>query len=77
MKDTFLFEKRNFIILGAAILFIVIGFTLMSGGGSEDPNVFNPEIFNSTRLTVAPIMILIGFILGIVSIMLKPTNNND
>lgn len=72
MKDTFLFEKRNFILLGASIILIFIGFIMMSGGGSDDPAVFNPEIFNKTRLTFAPIVVLIGFVLGIVSIMLKP-----
>lgn len=44
----------------------------MSGGGSEDPNVFDPEIFNSTRLTVAPIMIIAGFVIEIFAIMKKP-----
>ena len=71
-KDAFIFEKRNFILLGAAILLITLGFFMMSGGGSDDPSVFNPEIFNQQRLVFAPIVVLIGFALGIVSIMMKP-----
>ena len=75
MKDAFVFEKRNFIILGVSMLLIVLGFVMMAGGGSEDPNVFNPEIFNFRRITLAPMVILLGFILGIVSIMLKPKSD--
>jgi len=46
----------------------------MIGGGSDDPNVFNPEIFNFQRITLAPIVCLLGFAGIIVSIMWKPKN---
>ena len=55
---------------------IVIGFILMAGGGTDDPDVFNPEIFNFRRLTVAPIILLAGFIFEIYAIMKKPKGNN-
>jgi len=68
----FLFGSLNYILFAVSGIFIVLGFVLMSGGGSKDPNVFNPEIFSSTRITVAPIMVLLGFIISVVAIMLKP-----
>ena len=63
--------KKNFILLITGILFIATGLILMSGGASEDPEVFNYEIFNFRRLTLAPILITIGFIIEIFAIMLK------
>jgi|TARA_X000000950_G_scaffold72197_2_gene89652 hypothetical protein len=67
----FAFKKKNFILLITGILFIATGLILMSGGASEDPEVFNYEIFNFRRLTLAPILITIGFIIEIFAIMLK------
>lgn len=70
----FAFGRENYIIMLIGLAFIVIGFILMAGGGSEDPNVFNPEIFSTRRITVAPIVVLTGFIIEIVAIMYKPRN---
>ena len=67
----FAFKKKNFILLITGILFIATGLILMSGGASEDPEVFNYEIFNFRRLTLAPTLITIGFIIEIFAIMLK------
>ena len=67
----FAFKKKNFILLITGTLFIATGLILMSGGASEDPEVFNYEIFNFRRLTLAPILITIGFIIEIFAIMLK------
>ena len=67
----FAFKKKNFILLITGILFIATGLILMSGGASEDPEVFNYEIFNFRRLTLAPILITIGFIIEIFAIMVK------
>jgi len=71
-EQRFLFGKLNYILFAVSALFIILGFVLMSGGGSNDPNVFNPAIFNDTRITVAPIMVLLGFVISVVAIMLKP-----
>lgn len=70
MKATF--TKKNYYILLAGIIFIALGYLLMIGGGSEDPNVFNPEIFSFQRITLAPICCLIGFVTIIVAIMWRP-----
>ena len=51
---------------------MAIGFFLMSGGGSEDPNVFSDAIFNTQRLTIAPILILTGLVIEIFAILHKP-----
>ena len=74
-KETFLFGKKNFTLLIVGLVFVAIGFILMIGGGSDDPNVFNPEIFSFRRITLAPILILIGFVIEIFAIMSKPKDN--
>jgi len=67
MKATF--TKKNYYILLAGIALIALGYILMIGGGSDDPNVFNPAIFNFQRITLAPMVCLAGFITIIFSIM--------
>ena len=68
-----LFGKENYIWMLAGIAVIVLGFILMAGGKSPDPKVFNPkEVYSTTRITIAPLLIIIGFILEIVGIMKKP-----
>lgn len=57
-------------VIGLA--FIALGFILMSGGGSEDPNVFNEEIYNFRRIRLAPTLVLIGFAIEIYAILAKP-----
>lgn len=61
----------NFILLAAGMVVIIIGFILMSGGGTEDGS-FNPEIFNATRIKVAPAVCFIGFVSMIYAIIRKP-----
>lgn len=70
MKKKILFGKRNYRLLIIALSFIIFGFILMSGGGSEDPNVFNPEIFSFQRIRLAPTFVLFGFAIGIYSILI-------
>jgi hypothetical protein len=65
------FTKKNYIILISGILLIGLGYVLMMGGGSDDPNVFNPAIFDTRHITVAPIVCLLGFAAIVVSIMWK------
>ncbi len=68
----FVFEKQGYMIVLAGIVMIITGFALMSGGGSDDPNVFNPEIFSFRRITLAPSVVMAGFALEIYAIMRKP-----
>lgn len=65
-------EKQNYRLLAIAFAIVVIGFVLMIGGGSEDPEVFNEEIYSFRRITLAPLVVLFGFIFGIYAIMKKP-----
>jgi len=65
----FAFTKHNYIILGIGILFIIIGLFLMQGGGSEDPTIYNEEMFNFQRITLAPILIVCGFIINLFAIL--------
>ena len=67
----FVFKKKNYMILIAGIVLILLGITLMIGGGSEDPTQFSEEIFNFQRLTLAPILIISGFVMGVFAIMYK------
>tara|TARA_B100001540_G_scaffold177187_1_gene156344 strand:- start:1111 stop:1323 length:213 start_codon:yes stop_codon:yes gene_type:complete len=67
----FAFKKKNYILLFIALAFLLIGLFLMIGGGSEDPTKFSYEIFNFQRLTLAPIFLAIGFIIGGVAIIIK------
>lgn len=71
-QPKFLFEKQNYVILIAGILVIALGFILMSGGNSDDPNVFNYEVFNFQRIRLAPTVIFIGFGVCIYSIFYTP-----
>jgi hypothetical protein len=70
----FAFGRENYkwMLIGIAIIFL--GFVLMAGGGSDDPKVFNPDIFSPRRITIAPIVVMIGFIVEIYAI-LKKTND--
>ncbi|MEN8229238.1 MAG: DUF3098 domain-containing protein [Bacteroidota bacterium] len=72
-KENFALSKENYILLVIGFAIIVLGFILMIGGKSEDPNVFNEdEIFSFRRITLAPIVVLAGFIFEIWAIMKKP-----
>lgn len=65
----FAIPKKNILYIIAGFAIMVLGYVLMSGGGSDDPNVFNEEMFSVRRITVAPIVILIGIVVEIWAIM--------
>ncbi len=68
-----LFSKDNYMWMLAGGVVMAIGFFLMAGGKSADPTKFNDsEIYSTTRITIAPLLIMIGFIIEIVAIMKKP-----
>ena len=71
-KHEFLFDKVNYKILLIGIAVITLGFILMSGGGSDDPTVFNEDIFSFRRIRLAPTTVLIGFGITIYSILKNP-----
>jgi hypothetical protein len=64
LNQDFAFGKQNYILIAAGAGLCILGYFLMSGGGSDDPAVFSEELFNTRRMYVAPLMILAG--LGIV-----------
>ena len=68
----FVFEKKNYIVMGIGLAVIALGFILMAGGGSDDPNVFNPEIYNWRRIRLAPALVLFGFAIEVYAILLNP-----
>lgn len=70
-KNVMPFGKKNYIIVLIGIALIALGFVLMIGGGSTDPDVFNEKMFNFQRLTLAPILVLAGFVVEIVAIFWK------
>ncbi|WP_338647059.1 DUF3098 domain-containing protein [Flavobacterium sp. KS-LB2] len=71
-KTEFLFDKINYKILLIGIGVIALGFILMAGGGSDDPNVFNEDIFNFRRIRLAPTTVLIGFGITVYAILKNP-----
>lgn len=76
-KPKFIFEKRNYQFMFIGLAFIVIGFILMAGGGSDDPMVFNPEKYNWQRIRLAPALILIGFAVQVYAILAKPKKDSS
>ena len=73
----FAFQKINYILMGAGLLILAIGYILLSGGGSDDPNTFNYAMFDKQRLFVAPILIVLGFVVEIVAIMYKGKEKSE
>ena len=71
-KPTFVFDKKNYKFMFIGLAVVALGFILMAGGGSDDPNVFNPEIFSWRRIRLAPLVVLVGFGFEIYAILLNP-----
>jgi uncharacterized membrane protein len=77
-KHFFTFNKQNYLLILAGIALVIIGFLMMVGGGSEDPNVFDEkELFSDRRITFAPITVIIGYVVVIFGIMKKPSANSS
>ncbi len=68
-KKQLIFGKRNYRAMLIGVFFIILGFILMSGGGSDNPNIFSDEIYNFTRIRIAPAIILIGFGIQVYAIL--------
>ena len=71
-KLEFAFGKENYRLLLIGLGFLLLGYILMIGGGSEDPNVFSDKIYDFQRLNLAPILLIIGFVIEVFAIMIKP-----
>jgi hypothetical protein len=71
-KKQLAFGKENFMLLAISVVIILIGFVLLSGGKTTEETGFDPDIFNTRRLLVAPVIIMSGFGLIIYSILKKP-----
>ena len=76
-RSSFIFKKKNYKVMLIVLGVIALGFILMSGGGSDDPNVFNPEIYNWRRIRLAPALVLIGFGIEVYAILLNPDKNKN
>ena len=71
-----IFTKENYIWMAAGVVLIAIGMLLMAGGKSDNPGVFdNKEVYSTTRITIAPILILAGLVLEVFAIFRKPKAN--
>ena len=70
-KQEFLFGKKNYLFMLIGIAVISLGFILMAGGGSDNPNVFNEEIYNFQRIRLAPALVIIGLGVQIYAILAK------
>lgn len=68
----FLFERKNYIIMSIGVIVILLGFVLMVGGGSDDPLIFNEDIYNFQRIRLAPTIVLIGLAIEVYAIMANP-----
>ena len=70
--DKFAIPKKNILYIIIGLIIMVLGYILMIGGGTDDPNIFNDEMFSFRRIVLAPVVILIGIIVEIIAIMYKP-----
>ncbi len=74
--DRFAVPEKNVRLIIIGLVIIIVGYVLMAGGGSDDPAVFNPEIFSPLRITVAPLLIIAGFVLEIYAVLHRPSKKN-
>lgn len=74
-KRNFAFDRVNFIMIAVSMLIVIIGFVMMSGGGSTEHH-YDPEIFNTMRVKVAPVVCFVGFVSLICGIVRKPKDGD-
>ena len=70
-------SKKNYILMLVGVAIIVIGFILMSGGGDHTVTEFDESIYSVRRITIAPIMVLLGFVTVALGIILRFKRNNE
>lgn len=67
----FAFGRENYVLLGISAVVLIIGYMLMAGGKPTDPSIFNEEVFSFRRITLAPIVVIIGYAIGVYAIVKK------
>ena len=75
-RKEFIFQKRNYQLLFVGLGLIALGYILMAGGGSDDPNVFDESIFSFRRIRLAPTLVLIGLGIQVYAILAPPSKKN-
>lgn len=75
--NNFSLSPKNVRMVLVGLIIMVSGYILMIGGGSDDPNVFNEEMFDFQRLVASPILVILGIVIIITSIMSKPKDGGD
>ncbi|MGC9331699.1 MAG: DUF3098 domain-containing protein [Bacteroidales bacterium] len=75
-QDIFAFDTSNYIPMVVGFVVIIVGMILMAGGNNHDPLKFHYEIFSTRRLTIAPIVIMMGFVMELYAILKKPRQPN-
>ncbi|CEN40112.1 DUF3098 domain-containing protein [Capnocytophaga cynodegmi] len=73
--STLIFGRKNYIFMLIGLAIITLGFILMSGGGSDDPNIFDASIFSFRRIHLAPTLVLLGFAVEVYAILLNPNKS--
>ena len=76
MKEKFALEKMNFILIAIGVVIIIVGLLLMTGPSSTETH-FEPDIFSTRRIVVAPLVCFVGFVFMIFAIMFRPKNRQD
>lgn len=74
-RKDFVFHRKNYVVMFIGLAIIALGFILMTGGGSDDPEVFNPDIYSFRRIRLAPTLVLVGFAVEIYAILMNPNKN--
>lgn len=68
----FIFQRKNYLLMFLGLAFIILGYILMAGGGSNDPNTFSEDIFSFRRIRLAPTLVLIGLGIQVFAILANP-----
>ena len=76
MKETFALDKMNFILIAVGVIIIIAGLLLMTGASSTETH-FEPDIFSTRRIVVAPLVCFVGFVFMIFAIMFRPKNKDN
>lgn len=75
-KKNLAFDRRNFILLSAGMLIVIVGFILMSGGQSDNTH-FDPSVFSTMRIKVAPVVCFVGYVFMIYGVVCRPKDDAD